>query len=96
MKTLMEDMDGNIRLHLRMIIWKQWKTIKKRVVGLRKLGMSKNWAWAYANTRKGYYVTGLWLSRWIRIKYLKAKGLLSMADHYHSKHHTIQLQLSVL
>ena len=96
MKTLMEDMDGNIRLHLRMIIWKQWKTIKKRVEGLRKLGMSKNWAWAYANTRKGYYVTGLWLGRWIRTKYLKAKGLLSMADHYHSKHHTIQLQLSVL
>ena len=96
MKKLMEAMDSNIRLHLRIVIWKQWKTIKKRVDGLRKLGMNKNWAWAYANTRKGYYVTGLWLGRWIRTKYLKTKGLLCMADHYHTKHHTIQLQLSVL
>jgi hypothetical protein len=96
MKKLMEAMDSYIRLHLRIVIWKQWKTIKKRVDGLRKLGMNKNWAWAYANTRKGYYVTGLWLGRWIRTKYLKTKGLLCMADHYHTKHHTIQLQMSVL
>ena len=96
MKSIMEDLDGKIRLHLRMIIWKQWKTVRKRYLGLRRLGMSRRDAWKDANTRKGYYVIGLWLGKWIQNKHLKAKGLLSLADHYYAKHHTIQLQLSGL
>lgn len=57
--------DRKIRLHLRIIIWKQWKTIGKRYASLIKLGMPKNWAWRCANSRKGPYVNGRYLNRWI-------------------------------
>ena len=92
MKKLMEELDQKIRLHLRIIIWKQWKKVKRRFKALMALGMKRKMAWAYANTRKGPYVTGIWLGRWIKNVYLKRKGLLTMADHYNVKHHTIQLQ----
>jgi hypothetical protein len=96
MTWLMGRIDGNIRLHLRMCMWKQWKKPKKKAEELVKLGASKNEAWRLANSRKGYYVIGLWLGHFIKNDCLAEKGLLSMVDHYYKKHHTIQLQLSVL
>ncbi len=92
MKTKMQAMDGRIRRHLRMIIWKQWKKPKRRRIELTNLGMRKKWAARCAGSRKGYYVMSKEIGSVLTNKYLEEKGLISMADHYNKKHHTIQLQ----
>jgi group II intron reverse transcriptase/maturase len=55
MKKLMVQLDQWIRRRLRACIWKTWKSIKTRGINLVKLGLSKNKAWEFANTRKGYW-----------------------------------------
>jgi RNA-directed DNA polymerase len=45
-KTLMQHLDGNARMRLRMCKWKQWKNIKTRRRNLKKLG---------ARTRDAYH-----------------------------------------
>ena len=40
MKTLMKELDSWLRVRIRMSIWKQWKTPRRREWGLRKLGMN--------------------------------------------------------
>ena len=40
MKTFLEKLDMRIRRKLRVIIWKQWKKVKKRYTSLRKLGIT--------------------------------------------------------
>lgn len=40
---------------LRACVWKTWKKVKTRFINLQELGISKDKAWEYANTRKGYW-----------------------------------------
>ena len=54
-KSLLMKMDGWLRRRLRMYIWKQWKKPKARVASLIKLGISKDKAYQWGNTRKGYW-----------------------------------------
>lgn len=93
MKRVLEKIDSNIRLHIRICYWKQWKTIRNRANHLYFLGMPKYWCWLYANTRKGLCKAGKWLGRWITNKLLKEKGLLNLADHYAKVHTNQQLML---
>lgn len=44
MKNKMEKIDEHLRTMLRKVIWKQWKTPKKRAWGLRKLGINNDLA----------------------------------------------------
>ena len=44
MKSKMEKIDEHLRTMLRKVIWKQWKTPRKRAWGLRKLGIDKDLA----------------------------------------------------
>ena len=44
MKGKMEKIDEHLRTMLRKVIWKQWKTPRKRAWGLRKLGIDNNLA----------------------------------------------------
>ena len=53
-KTLCRELDKHLRFRLRMCIWKQWKTVKTRYKNLQKLGIPREKAWEWANTRKGY------------------------------------------
>ena len=55
MKKLLRGIDENIRRKLRVIIWKQWKKIRKRYTCLRKLGITHRDAYVTANSRRGYY-----------------------------------------
>ena len=55
MKKLLEKLDMKVRRKLRVIIWKQWKKIKKRYTSLRKLGITHKDAYVTANSRRGYY-----------------------------------------
>ena len=88
MKSFIDDMTGWIRRKIRVYIWKQWKKIKTRFTNLSKLGIDKNKAWEYANTRKG-----LWrishspiLQRTLTNDYIGKLGLKSPIKIYSNAH----------
>ena len=88
MKTLMKELDGWLRVRIRMCIWKQWKTPQRREWGLRKLGMNAFWAHVNAYSRKGIMAiasSGV-MKRTVTNEVLNRKGLLSLADHYQLVH----------
>lgn len=57
MKKLLNEIDSWMRRRIRMIYWKQWKRVRTRYKMLQALGIHKQKAWEYANTRKGYWRT---------------------------------------
>jgi len=90
MKTLLDKIDVRIRRKLRVIIWKQWKKIKKRYTSLRKLGINHYNAFMTANCRRGlYFIGNTWvLKEAISKERLNKRGLVNSLDHY-LKVHTI-------
>lgn len=55
MSRIAQKLDEWIRRRIRMCYWKQWKKIKTKHDNLVKLGIDKQKAWEYANTRKSYW-----------------------------------------
>jgi group II intron reverse transcriptase/maturase len=88
MKILLIRIDQNTRRKLRVIIWKQWKKIRKRYTSLRKLGISHRDAYATANSRKGYYHIAHTrvLESAISKERLNKRGLVNSIDHYLKVH----------
>jgi group II intron reverse transcriptase/maturase len=87
MKGLMLDMDGWLRVRIRMCIWKQWKTAHHREKCLIRLGMPRWMAHRNANSRKGCMAIAKGaLNSVLNNNILKRKGLLSLADHYQIVH----------
>ncbi len=88
MKSFLERIDMKIRRKLRVIIWKQWKKIKKRYRSLRKLGVNHYNAFMTANCRRGYYFVGnTWtLKEAISKERLNKRGLVNSLDHYLKVH----------
>ena len=91
MKVLLQrEIDPNIRRKLRVIIWKQWKKIKKRYSSLRKLGISHRDAYVTANARRGYYHIAhtYVIEQAISKERLNKRGLVNSLDHYLKVHIT--------
>ena len=88
MKFLLKNIDENIRRKMRVIIWKQWKKIKKRYTCLRKLGITHRDAYVTANSRRGYYHIAHTrvLESAISKERLNKRGLLNSLDHYLKVH----------
>lgn len=89
MKTLLaKEIDPNIRRKLRVIIWKQWKKIRKRYTSLRKLGITHRDAYVTANSRRGYYHVSATrvLQTAISKERLNKRGLVNSLDHYLKVH----------
>ena len=89
MKTLLtKEIDPNIRRKLRVIIWKQWKRIRKRYTCLRKLGIPHRDAYVTANSRRGYYHIAHTrvLETAISKERLNKRGLINCLDHYLKVH----------
>lgn len=84
MKTLAKTLDEWLRRRIRMVIWKTWKRIRTRSRNLQKLGMDKQKAWKFANTRKGYWRTAksLFLHRTLTNQILEKRGLVSISAIY--------------
>nr|WP_312653423.1 group II intron maturase-specific domain-containing protein [Proteiniclasticum sp.] len=55
MKRIALEWDKWLRRRFRMYIWKQWKKPKTRVQNLQKLGIPKEQAYQWGNTRLGYW-----------------------------------------
>lgn len=88
MKMLMKEIDHWIRRKLRVIIWKQWKKIRKRYTSLRKLGISHRDAYVTSNSRRGYYHIAHTrvLQKAISKERLNKRGLVNLLDHYLKVH----------
>ena len=88
MRTVCGNLDKNIRFRLRMCIWKQWKKVQTKYRSLMRLGIDKDKAWEWANTRKGYarVARSFILCRTITNERLKRRGLVSLLDHYQTVH----------
>ena len=83
-KAIARSIDGFTRLRLRIVIWKQWKTNKGRFRGLKKLGISPNKAWQWANSRKGYarIANSFIMKRSVTNIILEKRGFLPMETLY--------------
>lgn len=83
-KRLLLQVDEWYRRRLRMVIWKQWKRVRTRFRNLLKLGLPKQKAWEYANTRKGYWRTANSpiLNHSITNDRLHQAGYIFFSDYY--------------
>ena len=86
MKVAMQNIISHLNRRIRCIIWKQWKTSKKRIWGLEKLGANIEQAKTIAYSRKSYWNTSMYISIYITNKSLKQKGLGFPIDHYLKVH----------
>jgi RNA-directed DNA polymerase len=53
-KSVMQSLDECVRTRLRMGLWKEWKNCRTRVANLLKLGATKQKAYQWGNSSKGY------------------------------------------
>lgn len=84
MKTLLKSTDEWMRRRIRMIYWKQWKRVRTRFDRMKSLGIPKQKAWEYANTRKGYWRTSKSpiLETSLNNNTIKSLGFLFFSDYY--------------
>jgi group II intron reverse transcriptase/maturase len=87
MKSSMRKLDEWLRRRVRMCYWKQWKKVSTKFKNLRKLGIPKQKAWEFANTRKGYWriSNSPILATSITNARLEKAGLVSLLKIYTSK-----------
>ena len=83
MKQKLKETDERLRTRMRIVIWKQWKTSKKRMWGLRKLGVPE-WMARKTTSFGDHYqavakTSGL---HYISKEILAKRGLLSCLDYY--------------
>lgn len=90
MKKKLEIIDAKMRSRIRVIIWKQWKTSKKRIRSLKQLGIPEEEAKGLTYCRKGYRYIGnsKVVHRALSNKRLKQRGFL-FALEYYLKQHTV-------
>jgi group II intron reverse transcriptase/maturase len=88
MKSILLRTDEWFRRRLRSLIWKQWKRIKTKLRSLINLGVPKQKAWEFANTRKGYWRIAVSpiLKRSITNERLLQAGYIFFSDYYLAKH----------
>lgn len=79
-----KELEKWIRRRLRMCVWKQWKHPRTRVRNLIKLGVDKQKAYEWGNTRKGYWrIAGSpILQRTLGNAYWQSLGLVSLETRY--------------
>jgi RNA-directed DNA polymerase len=84
MKTLAKSLDEWLRRRIRMVVWKTWKRVRTRFKSLQRLGLDKDKAWQYANTRKGYWriSDSPILHRTLTNQTLQKRGLVSISAIY--------------
>ena len=83
MKQNMTKIDKHLRNRMRIVIWKQWKTNKKRMWGLRKLGVPEWMARQSVGFTDHYQAVAKTAGlRKITKEILAKRGLISCLDYY--------------
>lgn len=88
MREAIAKIDKHLRTRIRVIIWKQWKSITPREKALIKLGLEPKLAHQVACTRKGYYqiCRTTYIKFAINIERLRKRGLVFLLDQYTKVH----------
>jgi group II intron reverse transcriptase/maturase len=83
-KKLLEYTDEWFRRRIRSLIWKQWKRVKTRLKNLIRLGIPRQKAWEFANTRKGCWRVAVShiLGTSITNDRLRMAGYIFFSDYY--------------
>lgn len=91
-KQGMKQLDGLVRMRLRMGLWKQWKTARTRIRQLRRLGMNWHKAYQWGHSSKGYcrVAHSPWLQWALNTAYFRRQGYIGFGDYYFwkTKHQT--------
>jgi hypothetical protein len=84
MKKYLERVSEWLRRRIRQMYWKRWKRVRTRYENLIQLGVPRDKAWQWANTRKGYWrIAGSWLlTTTLTNQYLEAKGFPNLVKRY--------------
>jgi RNA-directed DNA polymerase len=82
--SIFQELDEWIRRRLRMCVWKQWKLPRTKVKKLAALGVPKEKAYEWGNTRKKYWriACSPILHRTLNNQYWSTNGLRSLTDRY--------------
>ena len=88
--SVFKELDGWIRRRLRMCQWKEWKLPRTRVRKLQSLGVPKQKAYEWGNTRKKYWrvVASPILHKALGNSYWESQGLKSLYQRYESLRQT--------
>jgi group II intron reverse transcriptase/maturase len=88
MKGFMRELNGWLKRRIRQYIWKQWKNISTKMANLIRLGIEKQKAYEWANTRKGYWkISGSFvLHRSLTDKHLASRGYVDISAQYQVIH----------
>lgn len=91
-KHKLKDLDGFIRKRCRIVAWVQWKRIRTKYKMLRRLGVSHDKSYQWANTSKGATRVALSpiLQGTLTTSVLTSKGLYSLLANYIAKKETQQ------
>jgi group II intron reverse transcriptase/maturase len=83
-KSHLQRIDEWVRSRLRGCIWKQWKRVRTRFKALVKLGVSRDKAYRWANSRKGEWriAHSQVLTCTVTNKRLRRKGYISLRQLY--------------
>jgi group II intron reverse transcriptase/maturase len=83
-KVYLQRISEWMRRRIRQIYWKRWKRVRTRFENLIQLGVTRNKAWEWANTRKGYWRTaGSWLlTTTLTNRYLETIGFPNIIKRY--------------
>ena len=82
-------LDEWLRNRLRYCIWHHWKRPKRKWKNLIRLGIPRNQAYAWSQTRMGGWAVAQSpiLKTTITVERLKSRGYLSLVDYYHKMRH---------
>jgi len=88
MKLFLQETEQWYHRRLRSYIWKSWKRVRTRFKNLMRCGISRWWAWQWANTRKGYWriADSPILHRAISNERLASQGYPSLVGIYSRLH----------
>ncbi|MBM7650566.1 group II intron reverse transcriptase/maturase [Bacillus ectoiniformans] len=88
--TPFKQLDEMIRRRLRMCLWKQWKQPKTKIKRLISLGVSKEKAYEWGNSRKKYWriSNSPILHTTLNLSFWRKQKLKSLLDRYNDLRHT--------
>ncbi|MGG1811422.1 group II intron maturase-specific domain-containing protein, partial [Cytobacillus firmus] len=88
--TPFKQLDEMIRRRLRMCLWKQWKQPKTKIKRLISLGVSKEKAYEWGNSRKKYWriSNSPILHTTLNLSFWREQKLKSLLERYNHLRHT--------
>ena len=83
-QNFLKNIEEWTRFRLRMCVYKTWKRVRTRIKNFLGLGLCKDKAIAYANTRKSYCRTAhsFILTTTLNNQYFKDKGFINLVSEY--------------